>query len=202
MNKAIATFAVVKSKYTFLTAKSGAGKTYFANQLKEHGYKILELDVVVANVGKKFGIVGPKAFAMYKNGLTAEVMKAFVNEIHKFFRKWPKNPVVIEGAISDPGLINRIFNGQYSVFTFVYLYPTDVRAYAKRMMQRFKDEKKQGVRSLSIWTEITPELESAALASKELKAFMKKMARESTTKSKERYDAFVSAGFTIYKVEV
>lgn len=199
MNEAIATLSLIRPARTFLTAKSGAGKSYMSTILKKHGFKVLELDTVVRDVGKRFGITGPKAFAMYKNGLAANVMTAFVDEIHAFFAKHESSPVVVEGAISDAGLITRIFG---DVFTFIFLLPTDVKAYATRMMKRYRDEKKRGVRSLSIWPEVTPAIEALPLTSPKLRAFMLKQSRASMKSSKERFNGFVKSGFTIYRVDV
>ncbi|KAG2520644.1 hypothetical protein JM16_006650 [Phytophthora kernoviae] len=134
MPKTIETITTARPKYIFLTAKSGAGKTYFANQLKD--YKVLELDKVVHMTGLQFAIAGRNAFAMYKNRLSESVMTAFVANIHSFLERNATTPIVVEGAISDASLVRRIFSGPYAVFTFVYLYPTDEEVYAERLMKR------------------------------------------------------------------
>lgn len=202
--ESIAALKVIRPQRVFLTAKSGAGKTYLSDQMKAYGYQVLELDKVVMKVANQHNISnkGGAAFSMYKSGQPEAVMKAFVKEIHAFFDKHTQQPVIIEGAISDANLINRIFSGPYSVFTFIFLYPTNTKAYAGRMMKRFKDEKKRGVRSLSIWPEVTPELEAAPFNSPKLTKFMTRMANESKIKSKERYEYFERSGFIIYRINV
>ncbi len=200
MNDAIMAINTIRPKYVFLTAKSGAGKTYFSNRLRD--YEVLELDTVVRKIGERFGIHGPKAFAIYKSGMEKNIMDAFVQEIHLFFERYQSSPIAIEGAISDAALIRRIFSGPYAVFTFIYLYPNNVNAYATRMMQRFKHERKHNLRNLSIWPDVPKHLVHASVHSIELKRFMNKMARNSIQKSKERYDYFVGADFTIYRVDV
>ncbi|KAI9980214.1 hypothetical protein PInf_026561 [Phytophthora infestans] len=108
-------------------------------------------------------------FEVYKNTLPAPVMDAFVMHIHSFFRQHPSSPIVIEGAIAEAELVKRIFSGPYAKFVSVYLYPIDVAAYTARMMKRFKHEKEKGLRDLSIWPKVTPQLEEAAYDSDELK---------------------------------
>ncbi|KAI9980104.1 hypothetical protein PInf_026771 [Phytophthora infestans] len=109
-------------------------------------------------------------------------MDAFVTNVHSFFRQYPNTPIVVEGAIADAALIKRIFAGPYAEFVLVYLYPVDVEAYASRMLKRFKHEKENGIRSLSIWPEVTPQVEEAAYDSIELNQFMQRMARQSMTR--------------------
>ncbi|KAG3119902.1 hypothetical protein PI124_g2023 [Phytophthora idaei] len=200
MEEAIVRINELRPKFVFLTAKSGAGKTYFSNHLKR--YKVLELDEVVKSTGEAFGIEEPTAFKMYKNALPAPVMDAFVMNIHYFFQQHPNTPIVVEGAIAEATLVKRIFSGPYAEFMFVYLYPVNVNAYASRVMKRFKLEKENGIRSLSIWPEVTPQLEEVAYESKELKQFMLRMARESMAKSAQRYDYFEKNGLDMIRVEV
>ncbi|RLN46716.1 hypothetical protein BBJ29_008316 [Phytophthora kernoviae] len=195
MSKTIETITTTHPKYIFLTAKSGAGKTYFSNQLKD--YKVLELDKVVHMTGLQFAIAGRNAFAMYKNRLSESVMTAFVNNIHSFLERNATTLIVVEGAISDASLVRRIFSGPYAVFTFVYLYPTDEEVYAERLMKRFTFESTNNVRSLAIWPDVTPELEAEPLTSPKLREFMHRMARESIAKSKDRYRYFVDNGFDV-----
>ncbi|OWZ02182.1 hypothetical protein PHMEG_00026300 [Phytophthora megakarya] len=200
MEEAIARIDEVRPKFVFVTAKSGAGKTYFSNRLD--GYKVLELDEVVENTGKAFGIEWPEPFKMYKNSLPAPVMDAFVMNIHAFFRQYDDSPIVVEGAIADAELVKRIFSGPYAEFMFVYLYPVDIDAYAARMMKRFKFEKENGIQSLSIWPKVTPELEKAEYESVELEQFMVRMAHESMIMSAQRYNYFERNGLDIVRVEV
>ncbi|KAF1794787.1 P-loop containing nucleoside triphosphate hydrolase [Phytophthora cactorum] len=171
MEEAIVRINELRPKFVFLSAKSGAGKTYFSNHLK--GYKVLELDEVVKT----------DSLQDVQEALPAPVMDAFVMNVHYFFQQHPNTPIVVEGAIAEATLVKRIFSGPYAEFMFVYLYPVDVNAYASRMMKRFKLEKENGIRSLSIWPEVTPQLEEVAYESKELKQFMLRMARESMAKS-------------------
>jgi hypothetical protein len=201
IKEAISTLSTLRPKYVFITAKSGAGKTYLANHLK--GYKILSLDDVVLAVGKRFHIMERGGlFGIYKCKQPPRVMKAFVDLVHEFFEKHPCDPIAVEGAIGDANLIRRIFSGAYSVFTFVYLQTKNTKAYADRMMKRFKLEKKQHIRSLAIWTEITPELEAASLNSPKLKQFMMKMAKKAILGNKQRYQYFIKNRFNIYNVQV
>ncbi|POM63791.1 Hypothetical protein PHPALM_20762 [Phytophthora palmivora] len=200
MEEAIKRINELRPKYVFVTAKSGAGKTYFSNQLD--GYKVLELDEVVESVGEAFGIKWPEPFKIYKNSLPAPVMDAFVANIHSFFQQHLDSPIVVEGAIADADLIKKVFSGPYAKFTFVYLYPVDVDAYAERMMKRFKYEKEIGIRSLSIWPQVTQELEEAEYESEELKQFLNRMAHESLVMSAQRYAYFETNGLDMIRVEV
>ncbi|ETN03215.1 hypothetical protein PPTG_16157 [Phytophthora nicotianae INRA-310] len=200
MEEAITRINELRPRYVFLTAKSGAGKTYFSNRLK--GYTVVELDEVVKSTGEAFGLDEAAAIKMYKNALPAPVMDAFVINIHSIFRQHPKARIVIEGAIAEAALVKRIFSGSYAAFMFVYLYPVDVNAYALRMMKRFKYEKENDIRSLSIWPKVTSQLEEAAYESDELMLFMLRMARESMTKSALRYEYFEKNGLVMVRVDV
>ncbi|GMF15154.1 unnamed protein product [Phytophthora lilii] len=193
MEEAVARINAQRPRLVFLTSKSGAGKTYFLNQLE--GYAVLELDELVKALGKDFGMEEPAAFKVYKNTLAEPVTAAFVERIHDFFRQNDDKPIVVEGAIADAELVRRVFSGPYEEFTFVYLYPVDIDAYVARMMTRFEEDKKNNTRSLAIWPQVTPELEMAALDSPDLKEFMVGMARWSISKSDQRYDHFKKNGF-------
>jgi len=201
IKEALATISIIHPKFVLLTGKSGIGKTYFSNHLK--GYTVLELDVIILKIANKFKITPEhKAFSIYKNKQPEHITKTFVGEIHSFFDRHQSDPIVIDGAIKDASLVRRIFSGQYSVMTFVYLYAVDVKAYAMRMMKRYKDEKKRGIRSLAIWSEITPAIEALPLSSPKLFQFMIRMVRESKAKSKEHFGYFSKAGFSIYRVNM
>ncbi|OWZ02994.1 hypothetical protein PHMEG_00025350 [Phytophthora megakarya] len=111
-------------------------------------------------------------------------------------------PILVEGAIADAALVKRIFSGPYTQFEFVYLYPVDVDAYAARMMKRFKIERENGIRNLSVWSHVPPDLAKAKDESEELKQFMLRMALRSMLKSAQRYDYFVTNSFDMIRVEV
>lgn len=205
--EAIANISALTPKLIFLTGKSGTGKSHFSNILSEkHGYKILELDTIVKVVAKKHNVGSAPdyapAFAVYKGGLSQKFRDDFVSEIHSFIERYPSNPIMIEGAISNAQMIRDIFSKQYSVFSFVYLYPTNMKKYADRMMKRFKLDKKMGTRTLSIWPETPLEIENAPVSSPKVKQFIAKMAQESKKKSDERYKYFVNNKFNIYTIEV
>lgn len=207
IKEALANISALTPKLIFLTGKSGTGKSHFSNILSDkHGYKLLELDTIVRAVAKKYGVGSAPdyapAFAVYKGGLTQEFRNEFISEIHSFIEKHSSNPIIIEGAISNAQMVRDIFSKQYTVFSFVYLYPTDMKKYADRMMKRFKLDKKMGTRTLSIWPETPPEIEKAPVSSPKVKQFIAKMAQESKKKSDERYKYFVNNKFNIYTVSV
>ncbi|KAG7401278.1 hypothetical protein PHYBOEH_002082 [Phytophthora boehmeriae] len=200
MSAAVDSITRARPKYVFLTAKSGAGKTHFSRHFD--GYKVLELDKVVQTTALQVDIADRQAFAMYKNRLPESVMTAFVANIHSFFDRNPTTPIVVEGAVSDASLVRRIFSEPYADFTFVYLHPTDEDVYAGRLMKRFVHEKTNAIRSLSIWTQVTPQLEAEPFTSVKLKQFMRRMAHESMRKSEERYRYFVDNDFDVCRVDV
>ncbi|KAL3673714.1 hypothetical protein V7S43_001411 [Phytophthora oleae] len=200
MEETIARINALRPKYVFLTAKSGAGKTFFSNRLA--GYKVLELDEVVKKLGREFGMQEPEAFQVYKNTLPEPFMAAFVERIHQFFMQNSDSPVVIEGAIADTDLVRRVFSGTYAEFMFVYLYPVDVDRYVMRMMKRLKKDKENNTRSLAIWTQVTSEIEQAAYDSIEMKQFMERMAHWSMDKSALRYAYFEKNGLDMVRVDV
>ncbi|KAK1948369.1 hypothetical protein P3T76_000659 [Phytophthora citrophthora] len=200
MEETIARINTLRPKYVFLTATSGAGKTFLSNRLA--GYKVLELDEVVKKLGREFGMEEPEEFKVYKNNLPEPFMAAFVERIHTFFMQNSESPVVVEGAIADADLVRRIFSGLYAEFTFVYLYPVDVEQYVMRMMKRFKEEKESNAHALAIWTQVTPEIEQAAFGSVEMKEFMERMAHWSMDKSALRYAYFEKSGLDMVRVDV
>ncbi|KAG6609664.1 uncharacterized protein IUM83_00344 [Phytophthora cinnamomi] len=200
MDEVVAGINAARPERVFVTAKSGVGKTFLSRRLR--GYEMLELDRVVANVGRDFGLRGPEAFKMYKNLLAAEVMAAFVESVHGFFEANAGQCVVVEGAIADADLLQRVFSGPYAAFMMVYLHPVDEDAFVARMMKRFKEEKETHTRSLAIWPQVTPQLEVAPDDAPELKEFMLRMARASMAKSAQRYNYFEESGLEMARVEV
>jgi cytidylate kinase len=207
LKQAIDSISALTPKLIFLTGKSSTGKSYLSNILaNKHGYKILELDAVVHSVAKKHGVGSAPdyaaAFAVYKGGLTQKFRDDFVADIHSFIERNPTSPIMIEGAISSAAMVRDIFSKQYSVFSFIYLHPTDLKKYAERMMKRFKLDKKNGTRTLSIWPYTPIDVANAPTGSSKVKQFMVKMAQASKKKSDERYKYFISSNFNIYTITV
>lgn len=205
--EALANISLLTPKLIFLTGKSGTGKSYYSNILaNKYNYKILELDKIIRNIAKKHNIgYAPnyaKAFSIYKGDQSEVIMKDFINEIHTFIDKHPNNPILIEGAISNAQLINNIFSKQYSVFAFIYLNPSNIKKYANQMMKRFKEDKRNKTKTLSIWPEVTTEINNLPTNSPKVAQFIMKQAKQSKKKSDERLQYFVSNKFKVYIINI
>lgn len=171
----------------FLTSKSGTGKSYISNKLKDLGYVILELDVIVRKLGKKHNLgKGPHyndAFlTIYKGKASEKVKKDFIKRIRNFIKKHKK--VVVEGAISSPPLIKEVFDGlDHEIY---FLYPSSTQRYVDRLIMRYDTDIKKGTRTLPFWEEIGEPFKTR----KELKSFMKKQAIEMIKSTKKRAKTF------------
>lgn len=198
---------VIRPKLIFLTGKSGTGKSYLSGKLEKVGYIQLELDLIVRRLGKKLNIgEAPNyntAFQVYKGKGPTNFKKEFVTEIHKFFEKNEGKPIIVDGAISDPLMIKKVFSKKYKVFTFVYLFPNSVNKYAERIMKRFIKDVTIGKKTLPFWSEVPKEFDrKEALKTKKLKDFIGVMAKKMKKKSDQRFDSFKNYGFSIYTILV
>lgn len=205
--EALANISLLTPKLIFLTGKSGTGKSYYSNILADkYNYKILELDKIIRNIAKKYNIGHApdyaKAFSIYKGDQSEAIMKDFINEIHTFIDKYPNNPILIEGAISNAQLINNIFSKQYSIFAFIYLNPSNIKKYASQMMKRFKEDKRNKTKTLSIWPEVSTEINNLPTNSPKVSQFIMKQAKQSKKKSDERLQYFISNKFKVYIINI
>ena len=167
----------------FLTGKSGTGKSYLTNKLKEH--KTLELDSVVLRMMKKYNMNRQDIFTkVYKNKGNKTLMNDFIKRVKSFIKRNHKYKILIEGAISDPKLITEIFGNN---FIIVFLYPSCPKKYKKRLMERYQ----QNPTSLP-FTISNP---------KQLDKELDKITKEMIIASNKRYDTF-KKHFQIYKIIV
>jgi len=206
-DKGVKILKVIKPNLIFLTGKSGTGKSYLSGKLEEVGYVPLELDLIVRKLGKKYNVgTAPDydtAFQVYKGKGSVEIKRDFIKEIHKFIEKNIGKPIIIDGAISDPKMINKVFSKKYKVFTFVYLFPNSVSKYGERLMKRFVKDVTSNKKTLPFWSEVPEELgKKEALKSKKVKDLLKVMAKKMKKKSDKRFDSFKDAGFSIYAILV
>lgn len=181
-----------KPKVIFLTSKSGNGKSYMSNKLSQQ-YTILELDLIIRKLGKKYKLgEAPDynlAFKIYKNKLPKNIVNDFVKQIRTFIKK--HNNVIIEGAISSPELLKKIFKDIN--YSFIYLYPTSIERYYERLMKRYIKDIKNKTKTLPFWNKIPEKIN---------KKFMKNIAKEMKNQSIERYKMFNNTGFNILRVNV
>lgn len=190
----------------FLTSKSCNGKSYFSNMLKDKGYKILELDLIVRKLASKHKIgTAPNydpAFKIYKDNLTPEFRKEFIQIIRNFIKA--NKYSLIEGAISSVELINDIFKN--ISYTFIYLYPWFVKDYADRITKRLKIDIENNTRTVPFWNEVPVNVNKLLLKKQFdndiVQKFINKMATQMKKDTIKRYKYFLSKNCKIYTVIV
>ena len=207
-DNAIHNIKCFKPNTIFLTAKSCNGKSYFSNILKiESDYKILELDVLVRQLGKKYNVgESPefnKAFQVYKNKAPSALIREFISKIRSFIRN--NEYTIIEGALVSITLINRIFKN--IDYTFIYLYPWFTQNYYKRIMKRLRKDLIENTRTVSFWNSIPEEIlnkmdDQTGLDDKHVKEYIYSMAINMKKASNKRYKYFKNYYNNIYTVLV
>ncbi len=132
---------------TFITGKSCCGKSHFVERLNG---VVLELDLVVRELAEEMGIGEPpnynEAFAVYKN--EGELVDRFVERVREEIAN--NENIIIEGALANVEIINRIFDGEYK---FIYLHPIDINRYYGKIMKRITIDIKNGTRTVPIWND-------------------------------------------------
>jgi guanylate kinase len=187
-------------KIIFLTSKSANGKSYLADKLTKFNYITLELDLIVRKLGKKHKVgKSPdydEAFKLYKNNLPEKIINDFIKQIHLFIKKNKNKNIIIDGAISSPELIRKLFVD--IDYKFIYLYPTSIIRYSERLIKRYNKDVKENKKTLPFWEKIINNFKTK----KELTIFMKNQAKLMKEQSIKRYNMFVDAGFNILRVNV
>jgi hypothetical protein len=129
-----------KPGIVYLSGKTCTGKTTFARELQNYGYKLIELDPVVAASVVPFYKNDPSAafIPAYRDEGPAEHVEAFIEAARKEIQEKNKlGPLVIEGAIAKSRILKEIFSGKLEEFFFVYFQPVHLAPYMERLQSRF-----------------------------------------------------------------
>lgn len=130
----------------YLSGKTCTGKTTFSDRLKVAcAYEVINLDDVVNDsIVKPLGLQdsqGDVFVSAYKTADNALWIDIFVQEAQSRIKGLltQHKKVIIDGAIANPEVITRLFDGLPDVL-FVYFHPgTSSRDYLRNLTSRFKD---------------------------------------------------------------
>lgn len=178
------------TKPTFLlTGSPGTGKSTLSAELVERGYKHLELDKVVEIVAKRFKKTPEETKTLfgdiYRGRANKEILKCFLDIVLQYMDKHSKHPIVIDGALSDPNIIKKLFKSPIVVF----LYPNSVNMFAKRLLSRLHDDMKTKNYRMGETAEIIDEYKKNGV-SKPIKKYIKDLATLKTKKGQEALELF------------
>lgn len=193
MNKKVVDLLItIKPRLIFLTGKSSTGKTTLSNKLKNEGYEIIELDLIVRSLGKKYNVGSSpdydEAFKLYKGKVSKKMTNDFIKIVRKMINSKKDKPFVIEGAISDPSLIKKIFTKELSIFTFIYLNIKDHKKHRGRLMKRLVTDINENKKTLPFWSELPSDF---SLNNKKHLSLITKISKKEKKKSNERMEMFL-----------
>ncbi len=181
----------------FLAGKTCTGKSTFALDLKNLGYKHIELDVVVRqNVVQKFPMSDQsQAFSVYTGNAPKEWQISFEKATRTLIKEELKSSkVVVEAAIADVNILKRIFTGELKYFVIIFFHPFNRKFYYLSILNKFIDDLRTQKRSFPLWRYVTPEVINDYNKKEKKGAKVRKLIREyadqSIINSVKRYQAF------------
>ena len=144
-DKAFSILAAVAPPLIYLNGAAFTDIKEFSDKFREHDFNILNLEYTIKRLATKHK---PKstiaksicyitehlehpAGALEMVEFPKEVETDFISELHKYLERTRGEPCVIVGRIGNCDILSRIFDEQYSNFSYVYLYPNDANAYKK-----------------------------------------------------------------------
>jgi guanylate kinase len=200
-----------RPRVVYLSGKTCTGKTTLASKLQQYEYSIIELDSIVtksviipfdSNPGDGF-------ISAYRDIGPKKLTQAFINAAKKEILKQSKSsPVIIEGAIGAPRILQEVFSDHLNNFWFIYLHPVSVHIYSKRIQERFIAGAATGTSRLPkhFWEMINQNDLNHFLSTGELNTeiniAIEKYAKQSILESKKRLELFQKEFRDIYVIEI
>ncbi len=196
------------NRIIFLTGRSATGKTTFAKLLENHGFVHIDNDELLKiKVNPVFNLTQAESIAVIHGKAQKEVEDMFIDLLHEEMEKVPEDKrIVIDGTLSSRRILDRMFSGKFSNFTFVYLYPVDKEKYSQRVRQRFAWEVENNKQYLPIWNRISPEVletyKKEGFEAPIVAAFMEDLIEALYQGGEERYRMFVDMGLKVVTIAV
>lgn len=150
-----------KPKLILLMGQTCTGKSTFARSLIDIGYKHIEVDVLIKKeIVDRFKIKNEdEAYQVYKGTAPSEWQHLFESITKKVIVDELKtSKVIVDAAIADIGVLNRIFSGTLSNFFCIYLFPFNREIYFKNIFNRFQRDIKNKTKTFTFWDYVTPEI--------------------------------------------
>jgi adenylate kinase family enzyme len=150
-----------KPKLILLTGQTCMGKSTFAKSLVSAGYKHIEVDVLIKNeIVKKFNVKNEdEAYHVYKGTAPSKWQNLFESFTKNTIQKELGNSkVIVDAAIADIGVLNRIFSENLSDFFCIYLFPFNREIYFQNIFNRFQKDIKNNTKTFTFWDYVTPEI--------------------------------------------
>jgi hypothetical protein len=144
-------FQILASTFTnliFINGVSFSQAEEFADKFNKLGFNVLKLSNVYSRLAGKYSPKNTKeeSIAYIREHFELmdgeselgefprEIESALIDELHRYFSRFRTVPCVIAGNIGSIEMINKIFNDNYAIYTYVYVYPNDVKSYQRRVM--------------------------------------------------------------------
>lgn len=110
----------------------------FIDRFKSTEMDLLNLENVYNRIAVKFNVTKEILYEYFADatqfGNTLDWEKELVKELHVFLTRFRTTSCVIYGDIGAMGMISKIFNDDFPVFTYVYMYP-DSGYYRKTVLK-------------------------------------------------------------------
>ena len=180
-----------KPNLSFILGRSCVGKSTLAKQLSDKGFNIIHLDELIKEINLIKHIK-----EIYANSVSEEIL----NKVLGAITNKVKYPTVIEGAIKNMALIEKIVsnvsakNKPDSLY-IVYVSPEKGETVERNMIERFKLQL-EGLSDNPLPVQMTPELiedfKKNGMKGELVKAEMKRFADETMDISSHRKELFAS----------
>ena len=187
-----------KPKLILLTGQTCTGKSTFARSLVGMSYKHIEVDILIKNeIVNKFKVVNEdEAYQVYKGTAPNEWQNLFEKITNKIIsEELESSKVVVDAAIADIGVLNRIFSGSLSDFFCIYLFPFNREIYFQNIFNRFQKDIKNNTKTFTFWDYVTPEIYDDYLKygknSQKIIQVIDRYRDESMALSIERFNVFI-----------
>jgi hypothetical protein len=158
--------AAAKPSLLYISGKTCTGKTTFAREVATRdGYAVIALDDIVYDaVIRPLSLQAKEGHvfvSVYRTGDVPDWVDRFVIETRKHIAKYEaqKIPVLIEGSIANPDVINRILAGTPDAQTLYFHPKATSGAYLHNLLSRFKGasvETRNGLPN-DFWKSINPD---------------------------------------------
>jgi hypothetical protein len=103
-----------------------------------------------------------------------DITDALIDELHRYFDRFRKVPCVIMGNIGSMGVLDKIFDTNHSIYTYVYVYPNNSKEYQRRVMDAIMGTNVTKMEYLSPFETLAYEYQAWKKAPKEAKENAKK----------------------------
>lgn len=180
-----------------VTGKTCTSKSTFARRLKAVGYHHIELDTLVREkVAKKFCQNDPnKAFSVYKGTAPLIWQESFESGAKALIEGTMRNSrVVVDTAIGDSSVLNRIFSCGLSDFLCLFFHPFNRDFYLRCILKRFLTDLNNGTRrfdlSHRISTDLLEDFQANGASSSQVRGLLDSYCTENMLASEKRFRSF------------